>query len=291
MKMKLLLAVIATLLLFSCQSNLQENNNKTASANVDTTTAKNHANLKPASAKEILAKREVPVLCYHQIRNWLPSDGKRAHDDIIAPDRFESHVKMLADSGYTSILPDQLYDYLVFDKKLPEKPIMFTFDDTDLDQFTVAAPTLKKYGFKGVYFIMTVAIGKKGRIAYMNKAQIKQLSDEGNTIASHTYDHKNFADFKDEDWKTQIEEPTKKLEEITGKKVEYFAYPYGVSKSSTLHKLKDYGFKAAFILSTKRDENYPLFTIRRIIDPGTYTAKNLYNSINKSFNKKPVSAK
>lgn len=291
MKMKLLLAVIATLLLFSCQSNLQENNNKTSTGNVDTISTKVNPDLKPASAKEILAKREVPVLCYHQIRNWLPSDGKRAHDDIIAPDRFESHVKMLADSGYTSILPDQLYDYLVFDKKLPEKPIMFTFDDTDLDQFTVAAPTLKKYGFKGVYFIMTVAIGKKGRIAYMNKAQIKQLSDEGNTIASHTYDHKNFADFKDEDWKTQIEEPTKKLEEITGKKVEYFAYPYGVSKSSTLHKLKDYGFKAAFILSTQRDENYPLFTIRRIIDPGTYTAKNLYNSINKSFNKKPVSAK
>jgi peptidoglycan/xylan/chitin deacetylase (PgdA/CDA1 family) len=241
--------------------------------------------LKPATAEEILARKEVPVLCYHQIRNWLPSDGKRAHDDIIAPDRFKEHVKMLADSGYQSILPDQLYDYLVYGKKLPEKPIMFTFDDTDLDQFTVAAPTLKKYGFKGVYFIMTVSIGKKGRIAYMNKEQIKQLSDEGNTIASHTYDHKNFAQFTEEDWKTQIEQPNRTLADITGKKVEYFAYPYGVSKASSLHRLKDYGFKAAFILSTKRDENYPLYTIRRIIDPGTYTAKNLYNSINKSFNK------
>lgn len=241
--------------------------------------------LKPVTTQEILARREVPIICYHQIRDWKPSDGKRAHDDIISPDRFKEHVKMLADSGYHSILPDQLYDYLVFGKKLPEKPVMFTFDDTDLDQFTVAAPTLKKYGFKAVYFIMTVSIGKKGKIAYMNKEQIKQLSDEGNTIASHTYDHKNFAQFTDEDWKTQIEEPTKSLEKITGKKVEYFAYPYGVFKSASLHKLKDYGFKAAFILSTKRDENYPLYTIRRIVDPGTYTAKNLYNSMNKSFNK------
>jgi peptidoglycan/xylan/chitin deacetylase (PgdA/CDA1 family) len=245
----------------------------------DTTT------LKPATTKEILARREVPIICYHQIRDWKPSDGKRAHDDIISPDRFKEHVKMLADSGYHSILPDQLYDYLVYGKKLPNKPVMLTFDDTDLDQFTVAAPILKKYGFKAVYFIMTVSIGKKGRIAYMNKAQIKQLSDEGNIIASHTYDHKNFAQFTDEDWKTQIDEPTKTLEKITGKKVSYFAYPYGVSKSSTIHKLKDYGFKAAFILSTKRDENYPLYTIRRIVDPGTYTAKNLYNSMNKSFNK------
>jgi peptidoglycan/xylan/chitin deacetylase (PgdA/CDA1 family) len=241
--------------------------------------------LKPASAAEILARKEVPVLCYHQIREWRASDGNRAKDDIISPTKFKEHVKMLADSGYTSILPDQLYDYLVYGKKLPEKPIMFTFDDTDLDQFTVAAPTLKQYGFKGVYFIMTVSIGKKGRIDYMNAAQIKQLSDEGNTIASHTYDHKNFAKFTDEDWATQIDGPTKKLEQITGKKVEYFAYPYGVYKAEFLPKLKEHGFKAAFILSTARDENYPLFTIRRIIDPGTYTAKNLYNSIKKSFNK------
>ena len=167
---------------------------------------------------------------------------------------------------------------------------MITFDDTDEDQFTVGNSTLKKYGFKGVYFIMTVSIGRKGRINYMTKEQIKQLADEGNTIASHTYDHKNFAHFTDEDWKTQIDEPTKKLEQITGKKVEYFAYPYGVFKAENLPKLKEHGFKAAFILSTERDENYPLYTIRRIIDPGRYTAKNLYYSINKSFNKtKPKS--
>lgn len=243
------------------------------------------ANTKPADAKTILARREVPVLCYHQIRNNIASDSKRAHDDIIAPDKFREHMKMLADSGYHSILPDQLYNYLVYGAKLPEKPIMITFDDTDEDQFTVGASTLKKHGFKGVYFIMTVSIGKKGRINYMTKEQIKQLSDEGNTIASHTYDHKNFAQFTDADWKTQIDEPTKKLEEITGKKVEYFAYPYGVYKAANLHKLKEHGFKAAFILSTARDENYPLYTIRRIIDPGRYTAKNLYYSINKSFNK------
>jgi peptidoglycan/xylan/chitin deacetylase (PgdA/CDA1 family) len=269
----------------SCQSTSGDTNAVSTKASIDTpkqeTLVSNTA--KPADAATILAKKEVPVLCYHQIREWLPSDGKRAKDDIISPAKFKEHVKMLADSGYQSILPDQLYDYLVYGKELPEKPIMFTFDDTDLDQYTVAYPTLKQYGFKGVYFIMTVSIGKKGRIAYMNAQQIKELSDQGNVIASHTYDHKNFAKFNEEDWKTQIDEPTQKLEKITGKKIEYFAYPYGVYKSSSLPKLKEHGFKAAFILSTKRDENYPLYTIRRIIDPGNYTAKNLLHSIKKSF--------
>ena len=287
MKKILLGAFLCPFVFSACQSTSGDTSN-TASIATDTVSKKPvkteaDTTQQPADAATILARKEVPVLCYHQIREWLPSDGKRAKDDIISPTKFKEHVKMLADSGYNSILPDQLYDYLVYGEALPEKPIMFTFDDTDLDQYTVAYPTLKQYGFKGVYFIMTVSIGKKGRIAYMNAEQIKELSDNGNVIASHTYDHKNFAKFTEEDWKTQIDDPTEKLEKITGKKVEYFAYPYGVYKASLLPKLKEHGFKAAFILSTKRDENYPIYTIRRIIDPGNYTARNLLHSVKKSF--------
>lgn len=280
--MKILLSLGAGLMILaSACTNAGQSQTSSASANPDKdTTQINNAPKKEATAAEVLSRKEVPVLCYHQIRDWKASDSKRAHDDIIPPANFKHHIKMLADSGYHTILPDQLYDYLNYGAKLPEKPIIISFDDTDLDQFTVAAPELKKYGFKGVFFIMTVSIG---RPRYMSKAQIKTLADEGHVIASHTWNHKNFTEFTDEDWEVQIDKPTKTLETITGKKVEYFAYPYGVWKPETLHKLKEHGFKAAFILSTKRDETNPLFTIRRIIDPGTYTAKNLYHSINKSF--------
>ncbi|WP_449437724.1 polysaccharide deacetylase family protein [Pedobacter steynii] len=280
--MKLFLNLAAGLMLLaSACTNSGQSKTTSTSVNSDKDTVEaNDTPEKEATAAEILSRKEVPVLCYHQIRDWKASDSKRAHDDIIPPANFKQHIKMLADSGYHTILPDQLYDYLNYGTKLPEKPIIISFDDTDLDQFTVAAPELKKYGFKGVFFIMTVSIG---RPRYMSKAQIKTLSNEGHVIASHTWNHKNFTEFTDEDWEIQIDKPTKTLETITGKKVEYFAYPYGVWKPETLHKLKEHGFKAAFILSTKRDETNPLFTIRRIIDPGRYTAKNLYQSINKSF--------
>lgn len=286
--MKRIFIIGAGLLLYlaACTASSQEEHQTGLSGKkLETVPATIHSDTlgkKPATAAEVLARKEVPVLCYHQIRDWKPSDSKRAHDDIIPPANFKQHIKMLADSGYHTILPDQLYDYLNYGAALPEKPIMITFDDTDLDQYTVGAKVLKEHGFKGVFFIMTVSIG---RPRYMSKAQIKELADDGHEIASHTWNHKNFAQFTAEDWKIQIDEPTQTLEKITGKKVAYFAYPYGVFKASTLHKLKDHGFKAAFILSTKRDEQYPLFTIRRIIDPGTYTARNLYHSIQKSFNK------
>lgn len=228
----------------------------------------------------IMARKQVPVLCYHQIRDWRPNDSKTAKDYIIPIAAFKQHIKMLADSGYHTILPDQLYDYLTKGTPLPSKPIMLTFDDNDLDQFEIARPELKKYGFKGVYFIMTVTIGKKH---YMSSAQIKQLSDEGNVIASHTYDHHNFKKFTGKDWEIQLDKPTKKLEDITGKQIKYFAYPFGLWNAENLPQLHKRGFKIAFQLAEKRDANDPLMTVRRILDSGYWTTKNLSNSIKHSF--------
>jgi peptidoglycan/xylan/chitin deacetylase (PgdA/CDA1 family) len=218
------------------------------------------------------------------VRNWKPTDGKVGKDYIVEIQNFKDQIKMLADSGYHSILPDQLYAYLNTGAPLPSKPIMFTFDDTDMDQFTIAAPTLKKYGFKAVYFIMTVSIGRKGKfVDYMTKEQIKQLSDDGNIIGSHTYDHKNFKKYQGKDWEEQLDKPTKKLEEITGKKMTEFAYPFGLWNAEGFPELKKRGFRMAFSLADKRDQNYPLYTIRRIIASGYWSPKTLHNSIVKSF--------
>ncbi|UOQ77092.1 polysaccharide deacetylase family protein [Hymenobacter sp. 5516J-16] len=235
---------------------------------------------KRADAATITARPQVPILCYHQIRDWRPRDSKGAKDYIVPVEQFKAQIKMLADSGYHTILPDQLYAYLTTGAPLPSKPVMLTFDDTDLDQFTVARPTLDKYGFKAVYFIMTVSLGRPN---YMSKAQVKQLSDEGNVIGSHTWDHHNVKKYAGEDWVTQIEKPTKQLEEITGKKINYFAYPFGLWRPEAIPELKKRGMDAAFILAEKRDQQDPLYTIRRIIASGYWSPRTLHNSMVQSF--------
>jgi len=290
----LTIALPATIIFSACGENKKVPNASSASAS-ENPAAQTESNTNPgtdqksakprvaADAATILARKQVPILCYHQIRDWRSSDSQTAKDYITPIATFKSHIKMLADSGYHTILPDQLYNYLVYGDELPSKPVMITFDDTDLDQFTIGDSELKKYKFKGVYFIMTVSIGRHGKYHYMDSEQIKKLSDEGNVIASHTYDHKNVKKYQGEDWTQQIDKPTKRLEEITGKKIDYFAYPFGLWNKEAIPELKKRGFKSAFILSTKRDENDPLFTIRRIIASGFWSAKTLNNSMKNSF--------
>lgn len=237
----------------------------------------------------ILARKQVPVLCYHQIRNWRSSDKQVDKDYIIPPETFKAHMKMLADSGYHTILPDELYDYLTKGTALPDKPIMLTFDDTDGDQYEVARPELMKYGFKGVYFIIFNNINKNHH--YMSRQQISQLSEEGNVIGCHTLTHPNLKKLKGADWEREIDVPKKKLEVLTGKPVSYFAFPYGVWNSQGLPELHKRGFLAAFQLSEKRDPNDPIMTIRRILGCGYWTATILDYNIKHDFKSRPVKPK
>ena len=61
------------------------------------------------NAAAIVARKQVPVICYHQIRDWRPKDSKNAKDYIIPIQSFKDHIKMLAERGYHKVLPDNLY--------------------------------------------------------------------------------------------------------------------------------------------------------------------------------------
>ena len=170
--------------------------------------------------------------------------------------------------------------YLISGTRLPEKPILLSFDDTDLDQYTVAFPEMKKYGFKGIFFIMTVSLG---RPHYMSREQVRNLSDEGNTIGSHTWDHHNVKKYEGNDWIVQLDKPTRQLEQITGKSIRYFAYPFGLWNTAAFPELKKRGFVAAFQLNEKPDQKDPLYCIRRIIVPGTWNGSSLNQWIRRDF--------
>jgi peptidoglycan/xylan/chitin deacetylase (PgdA/CDA1 family) len=291
--MKNLLPVLAAVvLLASCSGSTSEKNSKTAETKIaskkDSTASSQTPSGPGADAATIIARQQVPVLCYHHI-----TEGVSKGPYTVTATTFKQQMQILADSGYHSILPEQYYNYLVYGTPLPSKPFMITYDDTDLEQFTIGKTEMDKHGFKGVYFIMNISIG---RPRYMTKELIKQLSDEGNVIGCHTYDHNRVDRYKFEntiefhgrkqmvnDFDFQITDTKKKLEEITGKPVDYFAYPFGLWNKNALPEIKKRGIKMAFQLSDKRDPDYPLYTVRRIIIAPTWTAQGLLRVMRSTF--------
>ena len=265
--------IILGLILISCnKSNKRTDNSGVLTKLVaveDSFEVKQTAN----TSAQIYAKPEVPVLCYHRIEA-----GKKG-DYTVNPATFTAHMKILADSGYHSISPAQLYDYLVYNKTLPNKPVMITFDDSRVEHALIAAPVIEKQGFRGVFFIMTITYNKKN---YMTKEQIAQLAKAGHTIGLHSWDHTMVTKYKAEtDWQKQVVEPKAKLEKIVGKAVEYWAYPNGVYDHMGAEELSKY-FKLSFTLASKRDSIVPLQTVRRMI-AAEWTPQELLKSMRRTF--------
>jgi peptidoglycan/xylan/chitin deacetylase (PgdA/CDA1 family) len=294
-----LLLISSSLVFVSCQSN---GNSASSGANsnhdstirkTDTVQTTNDKNRVIADAATILARKEVPVLCYHHIKE---PDGKKMGDYTVSVASFKEQMKMLSDSGYHSVLPDQLYNYLAFGDPLPSKPFMITYDDTDAEQFTIGKTEMDKYGFKGVYFIMTISIGKP---RYMSKEQIRQLADEGNAVEAHTWRHdrvdrylttphidKGTNKMVENDWDLQLGKEREKLENISGKRIYYFAYPFGIWTPAAFPELQKRNFKLAFQLYAKRDSTAPLYTVRRILVAPTWSAQGMIRVMNSAFKEK-----
>jgi len=279
MKKAISIAIVSLFLMFSCQQTAVPVTTKAAVTDTITTPIK-EAKLIANDAAAILSQKEVPILCYHNIKDFSASAGEMTKTYTVKPANFAEQMKALADAGYHSILPDQLYDYLVYNKALPEKPVMITFDDTRGEQYSIGAAEMKKYNFKGVFFVMTVSINRPN---YLSAAQIKDLSDSGNCIAAHTWDHHMVTKYAGEDWNTQLVKPKARLEEIIGKPITDFAYPFGLWNTAAIPEIKKSGYKMAYILSTKRDSIDPLFTVRRMIVSGNWSTDRMMEAIGTTF--------
>ncbi len=226
----------------------------------------------------LFCQNEVIVLNYHNVYVQKGKPGPL----FISEKMFESHLKYFKENGYQSVSPEDIFNHVQGTKTLNNKSIMFSFDDTWKEHFTIVAPLLEKYGFKGTFFIMTVAIGKKN---YMNKTEIRSLSDKGHCIGLHTYDHQDLRTLPSDQWKKQIDDPKKKLEEITGVNVCFLAYPFGACNPYAAESLSKRGILAAFQLSGKKCEKYPLHFIRRLMVSGSWTAERLEKEIKSFFRK------
>jgi peptidoglycan/xylan/chitin deacetylase (PgdA/CDA1 family) len=210
----------------------------------------------------VLARSHVPVLCFHQVRDWAAGDSASARVIITPPRQLAGQLAAVASAGYTTVTPDQLVDHLQFGTRLPARPVMLSFDDASAGQYTHALPLLQKHRFTATFFVMTVVLDKP---RWLSRDQVRDLHRRGMTIASHTWDHHPVTGYTGPDWRRQLVDPARELSRLVGAPVPMFAYPYGQWNAGALPHVAAAGYRAAFQLGDRQDPRRPLLTIRRMI--------------------------
>lgn len=184
-----------------------------------------------------LSPSAIPVLMYHSVSN-IPNNAA-----VISPVNFEKQMQFLAQNGYHTLTLDELYSYLSNNTyKLPSKPIVITFDDGYRDTFTTVLPILKKNDFKAALFLITSKIDKH----IFSLAELEDMSLNGMSVYSHTYNHADLKSLSTKKQEFEIATAEQTLKNVFGKKPLYFCPPYSHYNNNTLKILKKRGYKMSF---------------------------------------------
>lgn len=159
--------------------------------------------------------------------------------------------------------------------------ISITFDDGLSSIFTNALPELIKRKIPATVFIPAAKIGsypnweqKNQEICFedkiLNRDEIKELSGLGIEIGSHTLNHTDLRNVTIEKAIEEFQLSKSLLEEITGKKIVSFSFPYGSYNDELINLALDCGYHFVY---TTEPEMVSFPTKRKIfgrigVDPG-----------------------
>ncbi|EKU89621.1 polysaccharide deacetylase family protein [Bacteroides oleiciplenus] len=115
--------------------------------------------------------------------------------------------------------------------------ISYTFDDGLEEHYTLVFPEMEKVGFKGTFWIWGKGI--ENEAAQQSKprmtwAQMKEMSDKGHEISSHSWSHTNLKRLSLEEVKTEVEKNDSIILARIGKRSLTFCYPFNAYNEDIL---------------------------------------------------------
>jgi peptidoglycan/xylan/chitin deacetylase (PgdA/CDA1 family) len=131
------------------------------------------------------------------------------------------------------------------------RTVFLTFDDGFESFYTEALPVLSRFGFAATVFPVAGFLGKLSSWdalpghTHMTPGQIREISELGHEIGSHTYSHANLTLLNDNDCMDELVRSREVLEDITGKQVASLSFPFGRWNMRIWEKAKQAGYTHA----------------------------------------------
>jgi peptidoglycan/xylan/chitin deacetylase (PgdA/CDA1 family) len=116
---------------------------------------------------------------------------------------------------------------------LRDREVVLTFDDGPLRTNTrQVLAALKAHCTKATFFMV-------GRMAVADPAMVREVADQGHTIATHTWSHKNLHRWSESRMKGEIELGISAIEHALGKPIApFFRFPYLADPKSAISYLQ-----------------------------------------------------
>jgi len=206
----------------------------------------------------------VPILMYHHIQDAPPGSNAIRRDLSVSPQNFEAQLRYLQQEGYQTVSLYDLVLHLTVGQPLPERPIILTFDDGYADAYIHALPLLLRYGFTGTFFLTSAPIDA-GDPAFLSWDNVREMHATGMDMEVHSYDH---SDLRSRGYQFLVYQslgPKQAIEERTGDKCRFFAYPSGRYDDHVIEVLRSANYWGAVSIEQGATHSSDdLFHLRRV---------------------------
>lgn len=167
----------------------------------------------------------VVFLMYHELETAgrpLCEDGAGYARYVVGADDFKQHLSHLQSNGLRGVSVGKALKKDESDAV--KNRVCMTFDDGCETDLLFAAPALKEAGFDATFY---VTVGHLNRRGYMSESQLRELSDAGFDIGSHSMTHCYLHDLSDARVREEVAGSKEWLEQLTGRAVAHFSCPGG----------------------------------------------------------------
>jgi len=190
-----------------------------------------------AVARWILAEYSadrVPILLYHRLLSEAAARRGEVPDDemiYVSYDiRFAEQMRYLAEAGFTTLDMDDYVRIRAGRQERPPRPVIVTFDDGYLSNYTMGFPVLRELGLKATIFVSPepdactrqLVAGVDG---FVTAEQMREMAASGISIQSHTLTHAVLTELEDAAVDDELRESRRQLEAITAQPVNHIAIP------------------------------------------------------------------
>jgi peptidoglycan/xylan/chitin deacetylase (PgdA/CDA1 family) len=210
-----------------------------------------------ADLKLVSWKKPVPILMYHVIAN--PPATAQLPELFVDPDTFTAQMKWLSRQGYAAVSMNQVYDAWFGDGKLPEKPVVLSFDDGYRGDFVYARPTLRRLRWPGNLNLLVNNLGDE-----ISDGMVEQMIDEGWELDAHTVSHLDLTTLDGARLRQEVGGSRQILERRFHQPVNFFCYPAGKFDGKTIRAVRRAGYRGATTELPGEASRNRMFELHRI---------------------------
>ncbi|MBJ6143665.1 polysaccharide deacetylase family protein [Hymenobacter sp. BT559] len=203
----------------------------------------------------------IPVLMYHKIPD-APLASK--HQIFVTKENFAKHLTYFQQQKFTPITFRDYQEFASGQRPLaefPRRPLILTFDDGYVDNYTNLLPLMQQAGYRGVLYLLgdfgvrynywdVAADPTEPRADIMDAAQKQAFVAAGWEIGAHTMRHPKLPELPAAEAAAEIEQSKTALEQVLGTEIISFAYPYGALTEQLKAQVQQAGFTYAVATDT-----------------------------------------